>query len=630
MSLIQLENVHKSFGANAVLRGITWKVEPRCRIGLVGRNGCGKTTLFYVLTGAETPDRGAVHRTRGLKVAYLSQAPGFEPASTVFRSALAGFQDLLEVQSRLRALEDAMAAGETARERLEEYGRLCDQYRREGGYSLEARAKAVLSGLGFAESDLDKQVDTLSGGQKNRLALAQLLAKEPDLLLLDEPTNHLDLRTVEWLEGYLGAYRGAFVVVSHDRYFLDRAVTEIVELDAGVLSHYAGTFSYFSDEKEKRGATARKVFEAQQAHIQKTEAFIRKNIAGQKTKQAQSRRKALDRLERLDRPRGRRDMALSFAPRSRGGDRVLEVSGVSKAFGDLVLFENLSLVLTRGDRLGVVGPNGSGKTTLLRLLSDRLDPDSGSVRLGSGIEIGNYDQDRRDLNEARTVLEEIWEITPGALMGEIKTVCGAFLFSGDDAEQKVGALSGGEQARVALAKLLRGGSNLLILDEPTNHLDIPSRTVLEAALERFGGTFVAVSHDRYFLNRLVDRLLVLEQGRWALVEGNYDAWQRRGLEEEAAVVRDNAQKGERKSAYKMVKRNERAEERRRRTQIRIQEEIGEMEAAVRLLDEEMRSGDVASDWDRLDEIDREKARIQEEIEVRFAAWEKLAGDGEKT
>ena len=276
--LIQLDDVYKSFGANEVLTGITWKVGPGHRIGLVGRNGCGKTTLFHVLTGVETPNRGAVYRTRGLKIAHLPQEPELRSESTVLRSALAGFQDMLDIQGRLRELEDVMASGETRKEVLDEYGHLHDRYEREGGYTLEARAKAVLNGVGFAESDLDKPVDVLSGGQKNRLALAQLLAKEPDLLLLDEPTNHLDLQTVKWLEGYLESYSGAIVVVSHDRYFLDRAVTEIIELEEGSLSHYAGAFTYYYDEREKRRAQAQKAFGAQQAYIQETEAFIRKNI----------------------------------------------------------------------------------------------------------------------------------------------------------------------------------------------------------------------------------------------------------------------------------------------------------------------------------------------------------------
>ncbi len=627
MPLIQLDDVYKSFGGNEVLTGITWKVEPRHRIGLVGRNGCGKTTLFHVLTGVETPDRGAVYRSRGLKIAHLPQEPELRSESTVLRSALAGFQDMLDIQGRLRELEDVMASGESGKEVLDEYGHLHDRYEREGGYTLEARAKAVLNGVGFAESDLDKPVDVLSGGQKNRLALAQLLAKEPDLLLLDEPTNHLDLQTVEWLEGYLESYSGAFVVVSHDRYFLDRAVTEIIELEEGALSHYAGAFTYYYDEREKRRARAQKAFGAQQAYIQETEAFIRKNIAGQKTKQAQSRRKALERLERADRPRKQRDMALSFAPKARGGDLVLEVSGASKAYGDLVLFENVELLISRGERLGIVGPNGSGKTTLLRLITGDLEPDSGSARLGAGIEIGKYDQDRQDLDPNRTVLEEVWEVTPSALVGEIKTVCGAFLFSGDEVEQKVGTLSGGEQARVALAKLLRARSNLLILDEPTNHLDIPSRIVLEAALEHYGGTFVAVSHDRYFLNRLVDRLLVLEHGTWTLVEGNYDAWQRRREQAAKPVVEESEERSKKKASYKEARRSQREEERRQRRMAELQEQISELEEAVRFLDEETQSEAVARDWDRLDEITRKKTEIQSQIEARFGEWEGLSGRG---
>ena len=626
MSLIHLENIWKAYGSEPVLNGITWRIEPGDRTGLIGRNGCGKTTLFHLLTGRLLPDRGSVHRGRNLNVGYLAQDPSFKAETTVLNAILEGFQSLLDLQHRLQVLESQMASGQSDPSCLEAYGRLRDQYEGRGGYALEARAKAILYGLGFQEADLELQVRVLSGGQQNRLALAQLLAGEPDLMLLDEPSNHLDIAAIEWLENFLSNTTGAFVVISHDRYFLDRAVGRIVELADGLLEHYAGSYTFYLGEAERRKGRRQKAYREQQAAIAKTEDYIRRNIAGQKTKQAQSRRKALEKLERVDRPSEDRDIHLRFASGSRGGDRVLQVEGLKKSFPGRPLFDRFDLILWRGDRIGIVGPNGSGKTTLLKLLTQQILPDAGRVSPGRGVQTGYYEQTRQDLRPDLTVLEEVWSVTPQAPVTEVRNVLGAFLFSGDDADQKIGSLSGGEQSRVALAKLMRTRVNLLALDEPTNHLDISSRVVLEQALEKFDGTLLVVSHDRYFLDRLVNRLLVLENGNWRLIEGNYAAWQQQNLSPPVPPPVEPDDKTARKATYGEARRANREQERRKRRAQELEAEIAELEKEIEDLDREMSREELAAEWLQLQKISRERSRIQSQIDSCFAQWEAIEAE----
>ncbi len=624
MPIIHLDNIWKAYGAHDVLSGITWQIDPGQRFGLVGHNGSGKTTLLGLLIGSDLPDRGQIHRQRGINMGYLSQEPTFTPGLTVFDVALEAFADLLHLQHRLHDMEQAMSNGQSSPEFLDEYGRLHDRYERQGGYALEAKTKAILFGLGFCDIDLPRPVEVLSGGQKNRLALAQLLAREPDLLLLDEPTNHLDLQALEWLEHFLSEYPKAFVVISHDRYFLDHTVTKIVELEKGQLQHYAGNYSFYVAEKELRRSQQQKTFEAQQTHITRTEEYIRRNIAGQKTKQAQSRRKALEKIERIERPDERRDMGLQFATASRGGDRVFQVEGLCKAYDQHILFENLDFTVWLGDRLGIVGPNGSGKSTLLKILVNQIAPDMGTVIPGKGLEMGYFEQTRQDLNPQYTVIEEIWALTPSATLTEIRTFLGAFLFSGDDVERRVGTLSGGEQSRLALAKLVRTPLNVLILDEPTNHLDIASRNVLEQALENFHGTLIAVSHDRYFLNRMVTRLLVLDTPTWYLIDGNYNTYQQQ-LTQEIEPVASKTQTSV-KEDYTERKRNNREIERRKRRSAEVEKTIAECENEITCLDKEMARDDLSTDWNRLKELALKKAALQDQVETLMAEWETLEMD----
>ena len=618
MPLIQLEDIWKSFGAYDVLTGIHWQIDPGDRIGLVGPNGCGKTTLLRIITGESPLDRGRLHRQRDLNIGFLTQEPIFDPDLTVMDAALDAFADILVLQHRLHDLEKIMAEGKNSDAVLNDYGHLRDRYEHMGGYATEARAKAILFGLGFCETDLKLPTQVLSGGQKNRLALAQLLAREPDLLLLDEPTNHLDLQAIEWLEYFLSDYAKAFVIISHDRTLFERTVTKIVDLERGVIEQYSGTYSFYIQEKELRRAQQQKAYRAQQAHIERTEEYIRRNIAGQKTKQAQSRRRALEKLDRVERVVQQRDIALRFNTTTRGGDRVLQVENLTKAYPNRPLFSDLNLTLWQGERLGIIGPNGSGKSVLLKIFTEQLAPDSGRVIPGKGLEIGYYAQTRQDLNPNLSVLEEIWSLTPRVPEVEIRNFLGAFLFSGDDVDRKTGLLSGGEQSRVALAKLMRAPLNLLVLDEPTNHLDIASRHVLESALEDFYGTVIAVSHDRYFLNRLVNRLIVLGDGKWQLIDGNYDTYQRQIAE---IPTIQNTPKTQ--TDYKSRKRVMRQQQRRERRLAQIEEAIATLEGQTDQIAEEMAREDFATDWHRLKEMAREKEEVQKKMDRLFEEWEVL-------
>ena len=618
--IIQLKDIWKSFGAYDVLTGIHWQIDPGDRIGLVGPNGCGKTTLLRLITEESLPDRGQLHRQRDLNIGFLTQEPTFDPECTVMDAALDAFADILALQHRLQNLEKTMAEGENSDAVLDDYGHLRDQYEHMGGYATEARAKAILFGLGFCETDLKLSTQVLSGGQKNRLALGQLLGREPDLLLLDEPTNHLDLQAIEWLEYFLSDYARAFVIISHDRTFLERTVTKIADLERGVVEQYSGTYSFYIHEKEQRRAQQQKAYRAQQAHIERTEEYIRRNIAGQKTRQAQSRRRALEKLDRVERVVQQRDIALKFDAATRGGDRVLQVENLTKAYPDRPLFADLNFTLWWGERLGIIGPNGSGKSVLLKIFMEQLAPDSGRVIPGKGLEIGYYAQTRQDLNPNLSVLEEIWSLTPNVPEVEIRNFLGAFLFSGDDVERETGSLSGGEQSRVALAKLMRSPLNLLVLDEPTNHLDIASRHVLENALETFEGTIIAVSHDRYFLNRLVNRLIVLDNRKWQLIDGNYDTYQRQMQSVEIPTVQ-NAPKTQ--TDYESRKRAMRQQQRRERRLAEIEEVIATLEDQADQIAAEMAREDLATDWHRLKELAQEKEEVQNRMDHLFEEWEIL-------
>ena len=511
--LFRLTDVHKSYGAQDVLRGASLQINPGEHVGLVGRNGAGKTTIFRLVIGDETPDRGEVARARALKLGLLAQHVHFKTGSTVHESALSAFGRLQQIEHQMHELEHRMAnAGDDLEKVLDRYSDLQHEFEREGGFEYSAKAEAILQGLGFDRDTWQLETDKLSGGQQNRLGLACLLLSEPDVLLLDEPTNHLDVSAVEWLEEFLRSYTSSFVIISHDRYFLDRACSRIIEVENGQATTYKGNYSHYLVEREERREIQQRAYENQQRLIAKTEEFIRKNLAGQKTKQAKSRRTMLQRLERVDAVRADQTSGdFRLQDIERAGTHVLTVTDASIGYGDNILARDISLILRRGECLGVIGPNGSGKTTFLKTILGRIPSLSGELRWGSKVEIGYYAQQLEDLDERNEIIMELRRAAPPtATSGELRSFLAKFLFVGDDVYKHVRDLSGGEKGRLALAKLIYSGVNVLVLDEPTNHLDIPSREALEEALEAYEGTIVTISHDRFFLDRVATQILALD------------------------------------------------------------------------------------------------------------------------
>jgi ATP-binding cassette subfamily F protein 3 len=511
--LFRLSEVHKSYGTQDVLRGASLQVNPGEHAGLVGRNGAGKSTIFRLVRGEDSADRGDVVRARGVKLGLLDQHVHFKPGSTVHESALAAFGRLQQIEHEMHELEHRMAeAGGDLEKVLERYSDLQHEFELEGGFEYAARAESILQGLGFDREVWSLETEKLSGGQQNRLGLACLLLAQPDVLLLDEPTNHLDVNAVEWLEEFLQEYESAFVIISHDRYFLDRCCRRIIELENGRAASYTGNYSDYLVEREERREAQQRAYDNQQQLIAKTEEFIRRNLAGQKTKQAKSRRKMLEKLERVDavrRDQSSGDFRLQAIERT--GNHVLTVTDLAVGYPEKHLAGDISFILRRGECLGIIGPNGSGKTTFLRTILNKISALSGEVRWGTKVQIGYYAQQLDDLDERNEIIMELRRVAPSsATGGELRSFLAKFLFSGDDVYKHVRDLSGGEKGRLALAKLIYSRVNVLVLDEPTNHLDIPSREALEEALSAYEGTIITISHDRYFLDRVATQILALD------------------------------------------------------------------------------------------------------------------------
>jgi ATP-binding cassette subfamily F protein 3 len=523
--LFRLSEVRKSYGTQDVLRGTTLQINPGEHVGLVGRNGSGKTTIFRLVSGEETADAGDVVRARGVRLGLLAQHVNFEPGATVHESALAAFGHLQQIEHEMHELEHRMAeAPDDLDKVLERYSDLQHQFEREGGFEYGAKAEAILQGLGFDRPSWEMEVEKLSGGQQNRLGLARLLLAEPDVLLLDEPTNHLDVDAVEWLEEFLQSYPGGFVLISHDRYFLDRSCRRIVELENGKASSYTGNYSDYLIEREERREAQQRAYDNQQQLIAKTEEFIRRNLAGQKTKQAKSRRTMLAKLERIDAVRADQSSG-DFRLKSieRAGNHVLTLEDTAVGYGDKVLGQDISFILRRGECLGIIGPNGSGKTTFLKTILKKIPALAGEIRWGSKVQIGYYAQQLDDLDDRNEIIMELRRVAPAsATAGELRSFLAKFLFTGDDVYKHVRDLSGGEKGRLALAKLIYSRVNVLVLDEPTNHLDIPSREALEEALNAYEGTIVTISHDRYFLDKVATQILALHgEGAAEHFNGDY-------------------------------------------------------------------------------------------------------------
>jgi ATP-binding cassette subfamily F protein 3 len=658
--LFRLTDVHKSYGAQEVLRGASLQVNAGEHVGLVGRNGAGKTTLFRLVTGEESADRGDVVRARGLRLGLLEQHVDFEPGTTVHEAALAAFGQLQSIEHEMHQLEHRMAEGPDDLDAvLARYSDLQQEFEHQGGFEYAARAEAILQGLGFDRDSWATPAEILSGGQKNRLGLARLLLAEPDVLLLDEPTNHLDVAAVEWLEEFLSTYKSAYVIISHDRYFLDRACTRIVEVENGRATSYTGNYSAFLVEREERRETLMRAYENQRQLIEKTEEFIRRNIAGQKTKQAKSRRKMLEKLERVeavrpDQPSGN----FQLQKVERAGTYVLTVKDAAIGYPGKVLADGINFILRRGEALGVIGPNGSGKTTFVKTVLGKLPQLAGEIRLGANVSVGYYAQQLDDLDPRNEIIMELRRVAPqGVTAGELRNFLARFLFTGDDVYKHVRDLSGGEKGRLALAKLIYSRVNVLVLDEPTNHLDIPSREALEEALDAYDGTIITISHDRYFLDRVATHILALDgEGRAEHYEGDYTEYHdwkaaRRAAESDAKAARESSSASKpsaREDARAGASREEAREKEKRaaakskggreskkkesrqkgsgRGQQSVEAEVAEAEKRLAAIAEEMSRPESARDPERLARLNVDYGKAEARLQELYEEWERVVAE----
>ncbi len=667
--LLQASNITKSYGTRAVLSNITVQVQDRERIGLVGVNGAGKSTLLQIISGEMSYDSGEIFKSKEVRVGYLAQNSGLNTDRTIWAEMLDVFTPLLETERELREMEAAMAypkIHEDERiyeELLHKYSLRQEWFREKGGYEMESRIRSILHGMGFGTFPPETVISTLSGGQRTRLALAKMLLQQPDVLMLDEPTNHLDIQTLTWLEGYLRSYPGAILVVSHDRYFLDALVTVIYEIERHQSKRYTGNYTRFMDLKAAEYESQMKQFEKQQDEIARMEDFIQKNIVrASTTKRAQSRRKALEKLDRIDKPMGDLKRAsFSFEAGQKSGRDVLDANSLAVSFdGGPMLFRNATFQLSRGDTAALIGPNGIGKSTLLKVLTGQLKPAMGTYYWGTNVQIGFYDQEQSGLNPVNTVLDEVWNEYPHLEEARIRTVLGNFLFSGEDVFKRISSLSGGEKARVALAKLMLQNANVLILDEPTNHLDLYSKEVLEAALMDYEGTLLFISHDRYFLNKMADRILELSPDGITGYLGNYDDYLEKKLEQAeflaegggtaggagapgpskgagglgapgsaagGAAAAESAGAGgpsaavAGKGSYEADKQAKREERNRQRRLEQLEQDIARLEGEIAALEEELTRPEVYQDYVLVQEKNEAIDKRKLELEQAYAAWE---------
>ena len=628
MIILSAQHIAKSFGVNAVLRDVSLTVQQGDRIGLVGVNGCGKSTLMRILAGLDAQDGGEISLVRGLRVGYLAQQNMVTSGETVWNELQKVYEQVFAMEKKLRELEDEMAHAHTDAQRFAQlsadYDRLTQRFEEADGYSWKSMVSGVLNGLGFKPAQYDQCVDSLSGGEQTRLCLARLLLQKPDLLLLDEPTNHLDMETLQWLENYLAAYKGSVLVISHDRYFLDHVCTGIVEILMGSSEQYNGNYTRYIAQRQERFESRMRAYEIQQKEIERQQAIIARYRMFNREKSiraAESREKALDRMEKLEKPVDERAIRFSFEARRRTGEDVLQLTEMSKSFGEKHLFHDLTLRVRAGDRVALIGPNGVGKSTLIKIIVGEEQPDTGFIRYGSNVDIGYYDQHQSTLHADKTVLDEIWDRFPQMEQSNVRGALGMFLFTGDDVFKPIHTLSGGEKGRVALTALMLRKDNLLLLDEPTNHLDMDSREVLEDALTDFGGTIITVSHDRYFINRIANRIIEMQPDGVTEYIGNYDDY----IERKNRPVAVEAEAGKTKTELEKEKRREKlSRQALRQLKIRAQEAekaVGVKEAEIAELEAQMADPSLYSDAQKSADVQRAYQKAQQELQTLYEQWE---------
>lgn len=628
--ILSCQNIRKEFPDNTVLSNVSFHIEDHEKAAIVGINGAGKTTLLRIIVGELSADEGQAVLSKGKTLGYLAQNAGLNSDNTIYDELLSVREDLIALERRIRELELAMKGADEAL--MEQYSLLTHRFEADGGYLYKSELAGVLKGLGFTEEEFFKSVSTLSGGQKTRVALGKLLLRSPDLIILDEPTNHLDMNSIAWLETYLLNYKGAVLIVSHDRYFLDRIAGKIIELDQSKATVFSGNYSDYAEKKEQLRIAKWHAYVNQQREIKHQEEVIEKlrSFNREKSiKRAESREKQLQKIEVLEKPASvRSDMRLILTPRLQSGNDVLAVDGLSKSFGSQILFTDVHFEIKRGEHVAIIGDNGTGKTTLLKILNDLLPADDGSFRLGTNVEIGYYDQEHHVLHSEKTLFDEISDEYPYLDNTEIRNVLAAFLFTGDEVFKQIKDLSGGERGRVSLAKLMLSNANFLILDEPTNHLDIQSKEILEDALNSYVGTVLYVSHDRYFINRTASRILELTNSAFVNYIGNYDYYLEKKTILSPAVSAPLKSESAQTTAAKMDWQQQKEEQARLRKKEndlkKCEERIAALEKRQNELTEEMNAPDVATDVVKLQAIAKEQQEITEELDMLYAKWEELA------
>ncbi len=635
--ILSCQNISKAFLENQVLQNVSFHIEDYEKAAIVGINGAGKTTLLRIIVGAMPADDGLVTLAKDKTIGYLAQNDAVDTENTIYEELLFVKKELLELENRMRECEQAMkhASGEELDLLMKQYTSYTHTYEREDGYAYKSEVTGVLKGLGFTEEDFTRPVSTLSGGQKTRVALGKLLLKKPDLVILDEPTNHLDMNSIAWLETYLLNYKGAVLIVSHDRFFLDRIATKIIEIDQTKATTFQGNYSDYAVKKEQLRIAAWNAYINQQREIKHQEAVIEKLRSFNREKsirRAESREKMLDKIEVLDKPtETRADMRLVLTPDIQSGNDVLTVEHLGKAFDSRQLFCDINFEIKRGEHVAIIGDNGTGKTTLLKILNGLLPQDNGTFRLGTNVEIGYYDQEHHVLHTEKTLFDEISDEYPYLNNTQIRNVLAAFLFTGDDVFKRIGDLSGGERGRVSLAKLMLGNANFLILDEPTNHLDIMSKEILEDAISNYQGTVLYVSHDRYFINKTAHRILDLTANTLVNYIGNYDYYLEKRETQMAALPHLSqttkavtSSDSEVKLDWKAQK-EEQAKQRKRENDLKkCEDEIAGLEARKAEIEEEMSDSAIGTQVLKLQELAKEAAELDSRLEELYERWETLA------
>ena len=632
--ILACNNISKSFGIDEIIKNASFHIEEREKAAIVGINGAGKTTLLRIIMGEYQADSGEVIIAKDRTVGYLAQHQKLSGDNTIYDELMSVKKDIIELEQKIRRLELEMHSKEGVELEavMEAYSKSTHQFELQNGYAYKSEVVGVLKGLGFDESDFEKKMNTLSGGQKTRVALGRLLLSKPDIIMLDEPTNHLDMNSIAWLENYLVNYDGSVIIVAHDRYFLDKVVTKVIEVERGTVSVFSGNYSDYAAKKKQLMDAKLKEYYNQQRDIKHQEEVIAKlkSFNREKSiKRAESREKLLDKIEVIDKPITEQEtMHFKLEPAKESGNDVLSVEGLSKAFGGNRLFDNVSFEIKKGEKVALIGNNGTGKTTILKIINHIIDADAGKVKLGANVEIGYYDQEHNVLHMDKTAFDEIGDAYPDMTNTQIRNMLACFLFTGDDVFKKISDLSGGERGRVSLAKLMLSNANFLILDEPTNHLDIMSKEILESALNRYTGTVLYVSHDRYFINKTASRIIELSANTVTNYIGNYDYYlEKRDILAPKEVKQVSSEKNTAVKDDWKAQKEEQAKLRKRQNDIaKIEKSIEQLEKDNSELDEQLALPEVYSDVKQLMKLNEKKQEIEKKLEKLYEDWEALSAD----